>query len=362
MQEMTKRQFLKGVGAGAASVAVSRLTISTAHASELSAKDMAKPATLRLGHVPLVSSGPIFLAAARGYFDKVNLKIEQHLYTDGALAIPALVAGELDISATTCNAGLFNAIGKGAPYKLFADRGQEKPGSGTMSIVVSKAFVEKGVTGLDKFAPLKGKRLAIQAPGSIDQYLLGKALQKVGIDAPTGVQWQSGIKYPDMVKLMGADRIDAAEIPVPLSYLAEKENVGKLIGWGSDIEPNAQLACFAIHESILTKNFSAAVRFAMVSLYAGREFNAAAAKADDSVVKIIEEATKLPAAVIKSGAPHWTWMAEDGVPNVKSVMRQADYWHSYFKLVPKAVTAKQVFDLAAVKEANRQLARKNPFI
>lgn len=362
MNGITKRHLLKGIGAGAASIAIARWTVGTSYAAEPTAKDMSTPATLRLGHVPLISSGPIFLAVARGYFDKVHLKIDQHLYTDGALAIPALVASDLDLAATTSNAGLFNAIGKGAPYKLFADRGQEKPGSGTMSFVVSDAFVKKGVTSLDKFAPLKGNRLAIQAPGSIDQYLLGKVLQKVGLDARTDVDWQSGIKYPDMVKLMGAGRIDAAEIPVPLSYLAEKQNAGKLVGWGSDIEPNAQLACFAIHDSILTKNFAAAVRFAMVSLYAGREFNAAAAKGDDSVVKIIQEATKLPAGVIKSGAPHWTWMAEDGMPNVKSVMNQEDYWHSYFKLVPKAVTPQQVFNLAAVKEANRQLAKKNPFI
>lgn len=361
MAKLTKRQVLKGMGASTAALALTRWSIAS-YAAEVSDKELMKPATLRLGHVPLVSSGPIFLAQARGYFDKVNLKVEQHLYTDGALAIPALVAGELDLTATTCNAGLFNAISKNAPYKLFADRGQEKPGSGTMSIVASSAFVEKGVTSLDKFGALKGKRLAIQAPGSIDQYLLGKALQAVKLDARKDVQWQSGIKYPDMVKLMGAGQIDAAEIPVPLSYLAEKNKVGKLIGWGSDIEKNAQLACFAIHESILKSNFSAAVRFAMVSLYAGREFNRAAASGDEKVVEIIHEATKLPAAIIKSGAPHWTWMAEDGMPNVKSVMNQADYWHSYFRLVPQAVTEAQVLDLAAVKEANRQLARKNPFI
>ncbi|HEU5018629.1 MAG TPA: ABC transporter substrate-binding protein [Pseudolabrys sp.] len=360
MTKLTKRHLLKGVGASAAALAVTRWG-APGYAAELSDKDLAKPATLRLGHVPLVSSGPIFVALARGYFEKVNLKIEQHLYTDGALAVPALVAGALDLTATTSNAGLFNAISKNAPYKLFADRGQEKPGSGTMSIVVSEEFAKKGVTGLDKFAALKGKRLAIQAPGSIDQYLLGKALRAVKLDARHDVQWQSGIKYPDMVKLMGAGRIDAAEIPVPLSYLAEKKKVGKLIGWGSDIEKNAQLACFAIHNSILQSNFSAAVRFAMVSIYAGREFNRAAASADPKVVEIIHEATKLPAAIIKSGAPHWTWMAEDGMPNVKSVMNQAEFWHSYFDLVPKAVTEAEVFNLAAVKEANRQLARKNPF-
>ena len=361
MATLTKRQLLKGIGAGTAALALTRWS-APSYAAEVSDRDLLKPATLRLGHVPLVSSGPIFLAQARGYFDKVNLKIDQRLYTDGALAIPALVAGDLDLTATTCNAGLFNAISKNAPYKLFADRGQEKPGSGTMSIGVSAAFAAKGVTALDKFAMLKGQRLAIQAPGSIDQYLLGKALQDVKLDARQDVQWQSGIKYPDMVTLMGAGRIDAAEIPVPLSYLAEKKKVGKLIGWGSDIEKNAQLACFAIHESILKSNFSAAVRFAMVSIHAGREFNHAAATGDEKVVEIIHEATKLPAAIIKSGAPHWTWMAEDGMPNVTSVMNQADYWHAYFTLVPKAVTQAEVFDLAAVKEANRQLERKNPFI
>lgn len=360
MTKVTKRYLLKNVGASAMALALPGLSVS-GFAAEVSDKELAKPTTLRLGHVPLVSSGPIFVALARGYFDKVHLKIEQHLYTDGALAIPALVAGALDLTATTSNAGLFNAISKNAPYKLFADRGQEKPGSGTMSIVVSSAFAKQGVTSLDKFAALKGRRLAIQAPGSIDQYLLGKALQAVKVDARHDVQWQSGIKYPDMVKLMGAGRIDAAEIPVPLSYLAEKEKVGKLIGWGSDIEKNAQLACFAIHNSILQSNFSAAVRFAMVSIYAGREFNRAAATADPNVIEIIHEATKLPSAIIKSGAPHWTWMAEDGMPNVASVMNQEDYWHSYFKLVPNAVTQAQIFNLAAVKEANRQLESKNPF-
>jgi NitT/TauT family transport system substrate-binding protein len=87
-------------------------------------------AKIRVGIVPLISSGPIFVAQAKGFFDKVNLDVELKYFADGALAIPALIAGELDVTVSTLNAGFFNAVSRGAPYKLILDRGSEKPGSG----------------------------------------------------------------------------------------------------------------------------------------------------------------------------------------------------------------------------------------
>ena len=96
--------------------------------------------------------------------------------------MPALVAGELDLTASTLNAGLFNAVSKGAPYKLILDRGIEKPGSGSMTIVASNAMYDAGFTSVDKANLLKGKKISIQAPGSIDQYLFGRAAEKAGLD------------------------------------------------------------------------------------------------------------------------------------------------------------------------------------
>ena len=51
---------------------------------------------IRVGVVPLISSGPIFVAQAKGFFEKVGLDVELKYFADGALAIPALIAGELD--------------------------------------------------------------------------------------------------------------------------------------------------------------------------------------------------------------------------------------------------------------------------
>ena len=318
-------------------------------------------AKIRVGLVRLISSGPIFIAEARNFFEKVNLDVELKYFADGALAMPALVAGELDLTASTLNAGLFNAVSKGAPYKLILDRGIEKPGSGSMTIVTSNAMYDAGFTSVDKAKLLKGKKISIQAPGSIDQYLFGRAGEKAGLDPTKDLNWSSGMSYPDMIKLMGVGQTDAANIPVPLAFLAEKNKAGKIIGAGSDIEPNAQLACWIMSSKFLAENKSAAVRFAMVHIHAARLFNKAAAAKDPDVIKIVSEATKVPAPLIERAAPRWTWFDEKGIPNVESCLAQGKFWNQ-IKLVNATVSQQQLFDLSPAQEADARLSKSNPFV
>ena len=81
-------------------------------------REVSRPISAEI--VPLISSGPIFIAEARKFFEKVDLDAELKYFADGALAMPALVAGELDLTATTLNAGLFDTVSKGAPFKLIS--------------------------------------------------------------------------------------------------------------------------------------------------------------------------------------------------------------------------------------------------
>jgi NitT/TauT family transport system substrate-binding protein len=319
-----------------------------------------KRTKIRLGLVRLISSGPIFIADAKKFFDRVNLDVEFAYFADGALAMPALVAGEIDLTASTLNAGVFNTVSKGAPFKLILDRGIEKPGFGSMTIVASNAMAEAGYK-VGQGAMLKGKRIAIQAPGSIDQYLLGRDAMKAGLDPRTDLNWSSGMPYPDIIKIMGAGQADAANIPVPLAYLAERNNVGKIVGTGADIEPNAQLACWVMSSKFLAAEKSAAVRFAMVHTHAARLFTKAAAAKDAEVIKIISDATKVPAPLIERAAPRWTWYDDDGMPNVDSVMAQFKFLSESMRLVSGKVTPDMLFDLSPAKEAAARLKSANPF-
>jgi NitT/TauT family transport system substrate-binding protein len=167
--------------------------------------------------------------------------------------------------------------------------------------------------------------------------------------------------YPDIIKIMGAGQADAANIPVPLAYLAERNKVGKIVGPGSDIEPNAQLACWVMSSKFLSANKSAAVRFAMVHTHAARLFTKAAAAKDPEVIKIISDATKVPAPLIERAAPRWTWYDEDGMPNVESCMAQFKFLSQSMRLVTGNVTTDMLFDLSPAKEAAARLKSANPF-
>lgn len=317
---------------------------------------------MRVGVVPLISSGPVFIAAAMGFFQKVGLEVEFRTFADGALAIPALVAGELDVTVATINAGLINAVAKGANYKLMLDRGGEKPGFGSTTILVSNKMYEAGVTGVDKFALLKGARFSMQAPGGIDNYLLARGLQKAGLDPRTGATYSSGLTYPDIIKSLGTGVTDAAQCPVPLAFLAETNKVGHIIGTGADIEPGAQLACWAMPTKFLETNRKAAVAFSMAHIHAARIFTAAETSKDPEIIKILAAATNIPAPLIEKAAPRWTGYDPDGMPDVTSVMRQASFWVDTMKLIGGPVPKQDVLmDLSAAEEAAKMLKTGNPF-
>ncbi len=196
-------------------------------------------AKLRIGIVPLISSGPIFLAQAKGFFEKVNLDVEIKYFADGVLAMPSLVAGEIDVTVATLNAGLFNTVSKGAPFKLILDRGSEKPGSGSMTIAASNAMVQAGMTAPNKMAHAQGQDASPsrRRAASISICLASACSGRASIRAPMS-NGRAGLPIPTSSRLMGAGQADAANIPVPLGFLVEKNNFGKLVFSGYDIEPN----------------------------------------------------------------------------------------------------------------------------
>jgi NitT/TauT family transport system substrate-binding protein len=94
----------------------------------------------------------------------------------------------------------------------------------------------------------------------------------------------------------------------------------------------------------LDKNRDAVVRFAMAYLQGIKEF------------------TALKPELVKAIAPHWSYIADDGLPLVDSIMEMQDFWSGkYFSFVEKKVSRAQLFDLNVAKEAQARLEREKPF-
>jgi NitT/TauT family transport system substrate-binding protein len=280
---------------------------------------------------------------------------------DHSLVMPALAAGEIDLTSATTSAGLFNAMAKGTPIKLFMERAREAPGMGSNAILVNNELYARGFTNLDGYRLAKGQKIGMAARGSVAQYMHVTALERVGLTA-NDVDWQWGMAPSVSTQLLATNKIGLANLALPGAYAAAKKGVGKIVAWSDEIKPNFVLVLMVVNEKFLAAHYSAVVRFGMAMLQANREYNAAARNGNPEILEIISKATGLPASVIDETRPRWALMSEDGLPDLASIMEQQRFWHERTDLLVKTVPEDQMFTLKAIKEARARLDERNPFV
>jgi NitT/TauT family transport system substrate-binding protein len=325
----------------------------------------ARAEVIRTADGPFITGGAFYVARDKGYFKKLGLDIETKLFPDGALAVPSLISGEIDMTFMTPAASLFNSVAKGAPLVVILDRGNNRTGYAYTVMNVSQKMADAGVTSLADLAKLKGKRIGVNALGSINHFNAATALIKAGLDPTKDVQWVMNVPQPDMMKMLGQDQLDATDLAYQFGFFAQNNKWGPIIATGDQISPDEQIGTIAVRKDYLAKNRDVVVRFAMAYLQAAKEFNAAARDPDHhpDVVEILAKNTALnKPELVKAIAPNWSYVAEDGLPLVDSIMAMQDFWSGkYYQLVEKKVTREQLFDLSIAKEAKARLDKEKPF-
>ncbi|MGH9425330.1 MAG: ABC transporter substrate-binding protein, partial [Terriglobia bacterium] len=112
----------------ALAIAIVVLMLSPARAQE----------TVKLGDLAAISNAAIYLAVEKGFFKEQGVVTDITNFASAAKQVPALVAGELEVSAGSASAGLFNAVAQQAPFRIVADKGQAREGYGFSLLTVRK--------------------------------------------------------------------------------------------------------------------------------------------------------------------------------------------------------------------------------
>jgi NitT/TauT family transport system substrate-binding protein len=317
---------------------------------------------VRVAEGPFITGGGLFIAQAKGYFDKEDIAVEIRKFEDGALALPALIAGELDITFLPAAANLFNSVAKGAPIVVFLDRGNNEPGRAYSATSVSQVLADQGVRTIADFAKLKGKRAGVAALGSINQYTLSLGLIKAGLNPATDVRWTINVPQPDLMKMLGQDQVDVIDVAYNIAKYAENNNWGPIAYTGDAVASGGQIATYAVRKDFLAEHRDVLVRWVVAYLQGAREFNAAAADPTHhpDIVDILAKNTVLNRPeLVTAIAPHWAYLNEEGRPNVESIMAMQDFWSGpYYKFIAKKVTQGQLFDLTVARDANTRLNRE----
>jgi NitT/TauT family transport system substrate-binding protein len=319
---------------------------------------------LTIGLSPFINQATIFLANELGYFSKMGLDIDMKIFMDGALVVAPMLSGELQIGIMTPNAGFFNSLSRGGPLRAFLCDGQGRRGRAVTALVIRSDHYDAGIKTLAALARMKGKIAAVGAAGSINQYGLGSALKLAGLDPVRDVQWQTSVPQPDIVKQLGQKQVDVAEITYHLAYLAQKEGFCRILWSRDEILPDSQAAMHTVRDDILQEKRDTVVKYAMACIQAGRVFNQVAGdpeKHADMLKLIVKSIFPRDEALLKAVAPHWEWIAEDGMPNVTSIMAEQDFWADTFKTVETKVPQQRVVELSIAKEAVQRLSVERPF-
>ncbi|TMJ91623.1 MAG: hypothetical protein E6G76_02775 [Alphaproteobacteria bacterium] len=308
--------------------------------------------TLNIGLSPFINQATVFLANDLGYFSKMGLDIRMKVFMDGALVVAPMLSGEVEVGVMTPNAGFFNSLYRGGPFRAFLCNGQGRRGRAVTTVVVRSDHYDAGVKALPDLAQMRGKIAAVGAAGSINQYGLAS------------VQWQTSVPQPDIVKQFGQKQVDVADITYHLAYLGQNQGFCRILFSRDEILPDSQVAMHTVRDDMLERRRDMVVRYAMACIQAGRLFNQVAGAPDkhaETLKLIVKSIVPRDEALLKAVAPHWEWIAEDGTPNIASIMGQQDFWADTFKMVERKVPQDRVVDMTIAKEAVQRLAAEKPF-
>lgn len=170
-------------------------------------------ATITVGVLPIADVAPVHLALERGLFAAQGLEVTIELVQGGAAAIPALVAGDLDITYGNWVSFLL-ANQEGIELRAVAAGVAAAPG-------FTELLARGGSPLQDNPAGLSGATIAVNTLNNIGELAIRSTLRDNGID-PQDVQLVE-IPFPEMGAALERGDVDViwGSEPVPTTVKAD---------------------------------------------------------------------------------------------------------------------------------------------
>jgi len=286
---------------------------------------------------PKGDAGFSLMVAHHGFAGKNGLKLKTLIVKSGATAIKALLAGEVDsIEASPGSAILAGAYG--ADIKII---GCNLPG--VPHVVMARSSIAS-------VQDLKGKLIAVSAPGSLPNLLINMILEKHDIR-------ESDVRFANL----GSDlnRFEALVAGIADAGVVASEFVSvapsnlKVLAVARDILPNYVRLCLMMRGETLTTRRAAAIQFVTAEMEA-LQF---ALTHRDETIKLTREIIRA-----KASDPRLTFVYEDTImqgavdPLIKLPFEKLQWMHDQLL---KAGILKRPFDLNQIIDTHvREIAVK----
>ncbi len=258
----------------------------------------AKEEAVTVELVKSISQAPYYIALGKGYFEHEGIEIEAGDVRSALDTVPSLATGRLDVSMGTATAGFFNAAHGGFDLRIVAALGVQGPLMATQPLV-RKALWDSGTIRSGK--DLKGRKVAINAPGDITEYFLTLILEKYGME----------LKDVDVTPLAFAEQlvgfkngaIDAGFLPEPLATTARMGGSVALLEPDTGIGQGTITGFVFYSEKFIHDRPKVALAFLRALIRAARETQGPYNK-NPELAAIIAKEMEIPVAAIERSTPY----------------------------------------------------------
>jgi len=203
---------------------------------------------------PKGDAGFSLMVSRSGFAEKRGLAVKIVTLANGTLAHKALLSGEVDSIESSPGAAILAGL-RGADLKI---TGCDWPG------ILHGLMVKSSIA---KPADLKGKTIAVSAPGSLPDLVARALFTKFNL-APSDIRTASLGSDLDRFKALLSGVVDAGIVTEELMAVAPKDV--RLMAAGRDALPNYVRLCLTMTGKTIAQRREAAVRFLAAEIEALR--------------------------------------------------------------------------------------------
>jgi NitT/TauT family transport system substrate-binding protein len=309
---------------------------------------------VKVGHLGITADAPVYIALEKGYFKERRIELKLEPFASAVPAMAPLSSGEIQVVGGGVSPTLFNAFARAFPVRVVGPRARDVEGNALDTLMV-RGDLKGQVT---RAADLKGKKVAINAPGSPHYYLLGRLLESEGLSLKD-VEIVH-MPWPDMAAAFANKAIDVAALVEPFATLYEEKGLATVWKRASDVikNPGWEIAVLFFNEDWARKNPRVANDFMVAYLKGARDmmdaWNGGRNRAE--VVDIMIKHTRVKDRALYDRM-HWGFIDPNG-GILKDSLRDQQEFFARLGSVPKKVDVDGILDDRYVKYAVEQLGRK----
>lgn len=313
--------------------------------SETSNAPSASLDVVKVNYLPYISFAPLVFAQEEGLFEAEGIRVEFITFKRSNQGIPALAGGQLDVLAGSINAGLLNAMARGAHIRLVADKGHiDTKAPPTTALFVRKELAENGT--FEDPERLRGLRYAAREDNATAMFF-DRAIIRMGADIKTMKPFEMPTSY--RWEALANNSLDMATLTEP--WLTRMNQAGGAVAIVNDYEiyPDFQFAVLTFGPSFLEKRPDVGRRFMKAYLRGVRLLNEGKTERN---LDALEKHTKLDRELLQNAG--WIACRADGMINVPSVMEFQE-WSLKDGSLDRVLKPEEFWEPRFVEEAWREL-------